>query len=237
MKKQLFAAIVMIVVALPVAALAAVNRPGPYVSGFLGVTGLQDTDATFTDFANSSNSSNDRIEFDPSINIGGTGGFDFGYVRLEGELSYKRGEMSSITSTFPSPPPTSTVRFTNVDGSLGAVAVLFNCFIDLHNDTLVTPYFGGGAGFAALHLDDTFGTIASGAGAGSRARIYLSDDDTVFAYQAGAGLEIALNRRLSLDVGYRYFGTSRANFNENFSTETTLKFESHNGAVGIRVKF
>jgi opacity protein-like surface antigen len=106
--------------------------------------------------------------------------------------------------------------------------MMFNCFFDLHNDTPVTPYIGGGAGFAALHLEDTF--VNTGL-------FYQEDDDTVFAYQAGAGLEIALNRRVSLDVGYRYFGTSRAEFNENFITETSLKYESHNAAVGVRVKF
>jgi opacity protein-like surface antigen len=151
---------------------------------------------------------------------------------LEGELSYKHGEMSSITSTFPNPPPATTVRFSQVDGSVGALAFMFNCFFDLHNDSPVTPYFGGGAGFATLHLDDTFGSSTGG-----RSQLYFDDDDAVFAYQAGAGLEFAINRRLSLDVGYRYFGTSQAHFNENFNTETAMKFNSHNAAVGVRVKF
>jgi opacity protein-like surface antigen len=232
MKKALAAAFTLLVLAIPIACQAAAVRPGPYVSGFIGVSAPLNTDVSYTDFSNSANSSSDRVEFDPSINIGGTGGYDFGYVRLEGELSYKRGEMSTVTSTFVNPP--GTVRFTHVDGSLGAIAMLFNCFFDLHNETPVTPYFGGGAGFASLHLSDTTGFPTTG---GAPVQLYYSDDDAVFAYQAGAGLEIALNRRLSLDVGYRYFGTSQANFNKNYVTETTLKFESHNAAVGLRVKF
>jgi opacity protein-like surface antigen len=166
------------------------------------------------------------VEFDPGVNIGGTGGFDFGFVRLEGELSYKHGEMTSITDR------DTGDRIRNVDGSLGALAMMFNGFFDLHNDTPVTPYLGGGIGFAALHLSDTFGTDALG-----RGLVYTEDDDTVFAYQAGAGLEIALNRMLSLDVGYRYFGTSKARFDSDLNFTDELKFESHNGAVGLRVKF
>jgi len=115
--------------------------------------------------------------------------------------------------------------------------MMFNCFVDLHNDSPVTPYFGGGAGFATLFLDDTFGTNVNGGGG----QLYWSDDDTVFAYQLGAGVEIAINRRLSLDVGYRYFATDRANFTEQFwpggMAQASLKFQSHNAAVGVRVKF
>jgi opacity protein-like surface antigen len=170
------------------------------------------------------------VEFDPSINIGGTGGFDFGVVRLEGELSYKHGEISAVNDQ------TNNVQYRATDGSLGALAMMVNAFIDLHNYSPITPYLGGGVGFAALHLSDTFGTNVSTTPL-TRTQLYNEDNDTVFAYQAGAGLEIALNRRLSLDVGYRYFATSRARFEKNPFLTTELKFESHNGAVGFRVKF
>ena len=233
MKRSLIAFAAFLTLALPAVSPAAPMRPGPYVSGFLGVSVPQNTDVTFTEFGG--DTFNDRVEFDPSINIGGTGGFDFGFVRLEGELSYKRGEFSSINTA--NLTTGTTTRLTNLDGGLGALAMMFNCFIDLHNNTPVTPYFGGGAGFAALHIEDTFGTVATGPLAGARTQVYFDDDDAVFAYQAGAGLEIALNRRLSLDLGYRYLATAQANFNNNFNTETTLKFKSHNAAVGIRVKF
>jgi opacity protein-like surface antigen len=231
MKRNLFVVVVLAILAIPAVSLAAPPRPGPYVSGFFGVSVPQNTDVTFTQFGTTVDTFNDRVEFEPSVFIGGTGGYDFGFVRLEGELSYKRGELDTVTSTGPNPvppPSTTTTRYTHVDGSLGALAMMFNCFFDLHNDTPVTPYFGGGAGFAALHLSDTFSRGT---------QLYWSDDDTVFAYQAGAGLEIAINRRLSLDLGYRYFATAQANFNKNWTTETSLKFESHNAAVGFRVKF
>jgi opacity protein-like surface antigen len=225
MKRILIIIAALVTLALPAISSAAPARPGAYVSGFLGVTVPRDTDVT-TDQFSPPNTFTNRVEFDPGVNIGGTGGFDFGFVRLEGELSYKHGEMTSITDR------DTGDRIRNVDGSLGALAMMFNGFFDLHNDTPVTPYLGGGIGFAALHLSDTFGTDALG-----RGLVYTEDDDTVFAYQAGAGLEIALNRMLSLDVGYRYFGTSKARFDSDLNFTDELKFESHNGAVGLRVKF
>ncbi|MBE0557940.1 MAG: porin family protein, partial [Proteobacteria bacterium] len=171
---------------------------------------------------------NDRVEFDPGINIGGAGGFDFGFLRLEGELSYKNGEMSKITEQI------SGTRIANVDGRLGALAMMFNAFFDLHNATRVTPYIGGGVGFATLHVSNTYGTDTT---SGNRSRLYRSDDDTVFAYQAGAGLEVALTNMFSLDLGYRYFGTAKGKFNNHSSTATELKLESHNASVGFRIKF
>jgi opacity protein-like surface antigen len=228
MKKRLIFFVALAILIIPTICSALPPRPGPYVSGFLGVSLPVDTDVTSTQYGPGTKTFNDRVEFDPSIHIGGSGGFDFGFLRIEGELSYKKGEMSSITEK------TSQTRFANVDGRVGASALMFNAFFDIRNPSPVTPYIGGGIGFATLNLSDTFGTDAN---TGFRTRLYDSDNDTVFAYQAGAGLEIALTRMLSLDLGYRYFGTAKAKFNRNTSTVTEMKFESHNASVGLRVKF
>lgn len=228
MKKTLIAFAALVTLSLPTICLAIPPFPGPYVSGFIGASALTNTDVTSTTFGPGATTFNDRVEFDPGINIGGAGGFDFGFLRLEGELSYKNGEMSKITEQIRG------TRIANVDGRLGALAMMFNAFLDLHNATRVTPYFGGGVGFATLHLSETFGTDTA---TGDRLRLYRSDDDVVFAYQAGVGLEIAFTTMFSLDLGYRYFGTAKAKFNNHSSTATGLKLESHNASVGFRIKF
>ena len=225
MKKHFIILAALATLVIPSICAATPPRPGPYVSGFLGISVPLNTDATGIDYTTvPSKSFNERVEFDHGINIGATGGYDFGIIRLEGELSYKHGEISTISDQ------SGNYRYRTVDGSLGALAMMFNAFIDMHNTSPVTPYLGGGIGFATLHLSDTFVP-------GNTAPIYQNDDDTVFAYQAGAGLEIALNRMLSLDLGYRYFATTKASFGANRDIATDLKFESHNAAVGLRVKF
>lgn len=228
MKKKLIVFAALVTLSFPAICMADPPQPGPYVSGFIGVAFPTNRDVTSTTFGPGATTFNDRVEFDPGINVGGAGGFDFGFLRLEGELSYKNGEMSTITEQI------GGTRYANVDGRLGAVAMMFNAFVDLHNATRVTPYFGGGAGFATLHLSDTYGTSTA---TGNRTRLYRSENDTVFAYQAGAGLEIAFTQRLSLDLGYRYFATAKAKFDNHSSTTTELKFESHNASVGLRIKF
>lgn len=223
MKGNVIVAAVLALLMIPAMSFAEPPRTGPYVSGFLGVNVLQNTDVSGTDFGGVP--INDRVEFDPGINVGGSGGYDFGYFRLEGELSYKHAEISAVNDRI------SSARFASTRGSLGAFAAMANAFFDLHNDSPVTPYFGGGLGFATLHLSDVTGIPAGG----TRGTLYLEDDDTVLAYQVGGGMEIALNRRISLDLGYRYFATDNANFTNG--QDLSLKFKSHSGTVGVRVKF
>ncbi|AAR34097.1 outer membrane beta-barrel protein [Geobacter sulfurreducens] len=224
MKKHTIAIAAFALCTLPAVAGATPARPGGYVSGFFGVSAASDADVTSID-NQFGDVFNDRVEYDPNIYVGGTGGYDFGHFRLEGELSYKHAEISSITDD-------TGFRFRGVDGNLGALAFMANAFVDLHNNTPVTPYFGGGIGFAVLSLSDTYGSDTSG-----RLLLYPEDDTTVFAYQAGGGVEIAINPSLSLDLGYRYFGTTKGTFDSDWITTTKLKYESHNGMVGFRVKF
>lgn len=207
MKKTVVASVLlMAALAMPNLSSAAPMRPGPYFSGFIGVTVPSETHAG-GDF-------NDTVNFDPGLNIGGTAGMDFGTVRLEGEISYKEGNVDTIFDN------DTLTRYTNTDVSLNATAFMANMFIDLHNNGPITPYLGGGVGFAILSLDDKFGDF------------YTPDEEVVLAYQVGGGLEVALNRQMSLDLGYRYFRTDEANF-----ADTKMRFESHNATVGLRVKF
>lgn len=220
MKRALVAIAILSTLAVPAISPAASAYPGGYMSGFLGINLNSDTNAAGTDFFLNEDF-DDRVEFDPGISVGGTAGYDFGTVRLEGELSYKHAEIGSVTSQ-------SGFPFRNVNGGIGAGAMMFNGFFDLHNNSRITPYLGGGIGFASLHLSDTT-TLGE--------PLYGAADDTVFAYQLGTGVEIDLNRFYSLDIGYRYFVTDRATFDSDLDISTSLKFESHNATLGFRFKF
>jgi opacity protein-like surface antigen len=114
--------------------------------------------------------------------------------------------------------------------------MMFNGFVDLHNNSPVTPYVGGGIGLATLYISDTYGTDTRG-GITTRPLLYTDDYDTVFAFQLGGGLEIALNPMLSLDLGYRYFRADNARFEDNPFQTSKLDFESHNATLGLRLKF
>ena len=223
MKTYLVAIATLVVFSIPSLSAAAADQPGPYFSGFLGSSFAGDTTVSGFDSFDST-SFNEQVTFDPGIYLGGTGGYDFGFLRLEGELSYRNAELDKVTTS-------NGTRFRNVDGDLGVFATMFNVFFDLHNPSRVTPYLGGGIGFATLHLSDT-----TRFDNGRRVPLYDDSSDTVFASQVGAGVDIAINSRYSLDIGYRYFITEKANLDGDFIS-SNLQFESHNAMVGFKMKF
>jgi len=59
----------------------------------------------------------------------------------------------------------------------------------------------------------------------------------VLAYQLGAGVEYALTDRLSFDLGYRYFGTTRPGFTEVNGSRFGMDYVSHGAVLGLRVGF
>ena len=228
-KKSLIALAALVGIAtIPAQGFAFPPRPGGYLSVFLGASAPQDATVTSNEF-NPVSTKNSLVQFDPGINAGGTAGYDFGFLRLEGEMSYKQGAINSVSE------PTFGARYVNVDGRAEAFALMMNGFFDLHNPSPVTPYFGGGIGVASVNLSDTRGVDATNGVLNNH--IFSSDSDNVFAYQAGVGLELALTRRISFDLGYRYFGTNRANFRKDWPNNSTLTLESHNATAGIRFKF
>lgn len=224
MKKYLIAIVAIVIFTIPSLGAAAESRPGPYLSAFLGTSFAMDTSVSGFDSFNN-DTFNDQVSFNPGIYVGGTGGYDFGFLRLEGELSYRHAELDTVADS-------AGGRFRNVNGDLGAFATMFNVFFDLHNPSRVTPYLGGGIGFVTLHLSDSTG-INNG---GRRVPLYDASSDTVFASQIGAGVDIAINNNYSLDVGYRYFITEKATLDGDFIS-SNLSLESHNAMVGFKFKF
>jgi opacity protein-like surface antigen len=229
MKTYLIASVIILVFSFPSFSAAASGRPGPYFSGFLGTSIFKDTTASNYDYQYGSSFS-EKIELNPGIYAGATGGYDFGFVRIEGEFSFRDAEIDTITSQ------TNSYFIHNVDGNVGAFSSMINVFFDLHNRSRFTPYLGGGIGFATLYLSDTYGYVTK-RNSTYYQPLYWESDDTVFAYQLGGGVDIALNNRFSLDVGYRYFKTDEAHLDSYYATSSGLRFESHNAMVGFRMKF
>jgi opacity protein-like surface antigen len=229
MRSCLIAIVTLAIFSIPSFSAATTGRPGPYVSAFLGGSFAKDITVSNYD-SQAATSFSEKFKFDPGIYTGGTGGYDFGFVRLEGELSYRNAGIDSITSQ------SNNYSIHNVDGNLGVFASMINVFFDLHNTSRFTPYLGGGIGFATLSLSDTHGYVTRN-GSTYYQPLYWASNDTVFAYQFGGGVDIALNNRYSLDVGYRYFKTDDAHFDSFYPITSSMHFESHNALVGFKFKF
>lgn len=105
------------------------------------------------------------------------------------------------------------------NGNMWNIASLMNFWWDGRNSTRFTPYFGGGFGAGHARIASPGPIDESGYG---------------IAYQAGGGLEVRIDKTLSADLGYRYFGIA------DTSNSKGIGSISHEGAVfqtGLRVKF
>ena len=150
--------------------------------------------------------------------IGGAAGYDFGTnVRAEAEISYKANDTSERKNGN---------IVTAYNSTISALNFMANAYYDIHemHSFGVMPYVGGGVGVA--QLSNSNGVLAGG-----------TSNDTVFAYQVGAGVAYDVSSKVTMDVGYRYFGTSDAKFNDNASGIVTMKYDSHNILAGLRFKF
>ena len=186
----------------------AFSAEGPYVSGNLGLAIPSDSDIEDTVLT---------LESDNGLAFGVAIGQEFtGNIRLEAEIAYQENDLDKASI--------SGLGSADIIGDTSSLALLLNGYYDFKNESAFTPFISGGIGMAKVDVSNIslpgFGPVT------------LSDDDTVFAYQIGAGLGYAINEKVSLDVKYRYFGTSDPEFEL-----ATAEYSSHNVYAGIRVSF
>jgi len=178
-----------------------------YLGGSAGVNFAADADVTGTGIDTS-------IDFDPGpIAVIAAGyAFDTGF-RTELELAGRWNDAGTVGRASGSG---DTTAFS------GMVNVLYDVGID---NGAFTPYAGAGLG-AAL-IDDSGISSISGSS--------ISDDDTVFAYQAMAGVSYDLNDRWALTADYRYFGTGDVSLTTASSVAVDQEYASHSVLFGVRL--
>jgi opacity protein-like surface antigen len=185
----------------------------PYLGVQVGGTWVDDADLS------DQTGSFGEAEFDTGFNVGVTGGVDCGPGRYELELTYRQNDFDQISDPgFGSLP---------VDGDISALAFMANAFWDIATGSPVTPYLGGGIGVANVSINDL----------GAFGVPFADDDDTVFAYQVGAGVALELNPNMALDLGYRYFATSDPEFTDVDGFKFESEYKTHNASLGLRIMF
>ncbi len=200
------------------AALNAYNRDqtGIYVSGQGGVSFLMNADhdgAGAADF---------ETEHDTGWNAGGSVGVDFGSIRSEFELNYRKNGVDTLKAA--------GLNDGSPGGDISVFSFLFNLFYDFENRTEFTPYIGAGVGGAVVSLEnvtDSTGTVAN-----------VDAEETVFAFKGIIGGSLALTPRFDLTFDYSFFGTTDAEL-PNTATGGTIESEirSHSVNSGLRFRF
>jgi opacity protein-like surface antigen len=185
-----------------------------YLSGNLGAVMVRDGDVSVEGFTIG--------ETSLDTGLGVTGGIGHAYgngFRTEIELGYRTNDFDEIKGT-----GFFAGERASLNGDVSAFSLMVNGYYDLATTGRITPFVGGGLGFARVALDnsDFFG---------------IDDNDTVFAYQLAIGGSINLNPQLNLDLQYRFLGTSDPEFRDDEGFKWKTEYTTHNLMVGLRYSF
>ncbi|MEQ1931671.1 MAG: OmpA family protein [Parvularculaceae bacterium] len=156
--------------------------------------------------------------------------------RAEFEFSYRNNDVRSMTADIPK---ISAFPEGQMSGDISTYALMLNVLKDLDflGGDWVTPYVGGGIGFA--HIDADFVGVRT-LGLNGINSIVVDDSDRRLAYQGIAGLAFKLAEGLALDLSYRYFGTLDPHFRgllqgAGFTYEGS--YANHSAFAGLRWEF
>jgi opacity protein-like surface antigen len=181
--------------------------PGFFVGGNLGV--MVPEDSTIH-----TRSGDVDVSFNAGATVSVVGGYKFANgLRLEGELNSRSVDTDKASANGRSLP---------YDSTISAFGLMTNIYYDINTNSRFNPYIGGGIGLAYLETDDSI--------------FYRESGSTVFAYQLGAGLAYDITPRVTMDLGYRYYGTTTAEFEFTGGSEK-MSLNTHNFIIGARYNF
>lgn len=151
-----------------------------------------------------------EISFDPGFAITAALGHSYGTgLRSEVEFGYRSNDLDEIS--------VDGLGSASIDGDFTSMSFMLNVFYDFITGSTLTPFIGGGLGYANVEGDiEDLG----------------SEDDNVFAYQVAGGLAYDLNQDMKIDLQYRFFGTDDPDFDGLEAEYTT-----HNLMIGFRHSF
>jgi len=143
-----------------------------------------------------------EMSMDPGFGFLAAIGNNFDGLRAEAEFAYRTNDLDEVSNV-------------SVNGDISSMAVMGNLLVDLPLSESVRPFLGAGIGLANVEIDSNG-----------------SSDDTVFAYQAIAGIGFPLTHVTTLDFQYRYFATADPDFDG-----TEAEYDTHNFFAGLRFDF
>jgi opacity protein-like surface antigen len=170
-------------------------------------------------------------EWDPGFGLGVAMGYAFGNFRVEGEVEYRSTDLDKAKvdaveeevvdddEKYNEDRAVSLADYSLADASssitLQTWSLMANAYYDVDLGYAVKPFIGAGLGLARHDISNT------------------DEVDVVFAYQGTAGLGWDLSDKTTLELAYRYFLTSDA----EFDGVESMEYSSHNFTVGVRFEF
>lgn len=184
-------------------------------------------------------------DFLPGPMISGAIGYKWRRLRFEGSVLYAEfliDEQTGPGGTERERPPPPTLCFlcgtSGLNGDLSTLAFMANAYLDFDLGARTQLFIGGGIGAARVAAEYEFDGIVVGIFPTGESVTFIDDSETVFAYQARAGIGFGLTDNSELYLGYRYFATE----DQTFDVEGGGRLQqdglgAHMGEIGVRLHF
>lgn len=193
---------------------------GPYAVGRIGATfknDLRPGDRLPTVLK-------DDVKFEKGLMGEIGGGYDFGFVRVEGTLGYSQVKLGNEKNSIGFDPESRLKNF-----NLGLSA-----YVDMPVSETVQPYIGGGIAASRVdgRLGRTFGTPQTVA--------RFADKDWGLQWHADAGVGVKAAERTTIDLGIRYTRTDKLDLKGGVGTTAAFfspRVSNVSVLLGIRQGF
>lgn len=160
-----------------------------------------------------------RVALKNGFGVLGFAGYDFGALRLEGELDYREAYARLVTTV------------AGIGGAPGGTlksgALMLNAIYNIFPSSRFTPYLGLCAGGARLSADNLSASSA----------VVANGTQTKAAYQGITGIRYALSPKVALALDYRYFATLDPTFAGAGGTSFKAQYHTHNALLSVIFHF
>ncbi|WP_242119716.1 OmpA family protein [Sphingomonas lacusdianchii] len=171
------------------------------------------------------------VDSNYGYDVGGTVGYDFGALRIETEVAYKSATVDELrtTGSIATGPTTAVGAGTySGGGRTSALSFMANALLDFGDDDAISGFVGGGAGVARVKAHDYRVNNSFAA---------LDDSDTVFAWQALAGIRAPLSENVDVSLKYRFFNADDVRLVNVRGVGYDGRFRSHSLLGGLTFNF
>ena len=209
----------LIVAALLILGLNTSAQAAGYYIGFLG-GGSFLPESKANDALGSTNFSFDG-GFDGSISLGydlGTAYPKIGRGRVELEFNKASNDLDEAEFIDNS---------SGASGSAERTSIMLNTIGEYTTQSGIIIYALLGLGWAEISLDNV----------SIMGELFVDDSNSQLAYQLGFGFGRRLSEHLTVDIGYRFYGTTSQDFTKEDGTRLDFEYASHRVVAGLRLNF
>jgi opacity protein-like surface antigen len=147
-----------------------------------------------------------NVNYDDGAAVLGMLGYHFNdFVAGEGELGYSSFDYNNVSGSLTAGGLGTISGTIGVNGNVSTVVGLFNALITPLGKNKISPYVGGGLGFAS-----TDAKVNSLSANGLTATVNSSNNETDLAADGIVGLNFAVTDNLSLGGRYQYLWVNRS---------------------------